>query len=562
MPRLRLAGPPWALILALAAAPAAPALKPPRPAGGMLRAWSAGPLRPGRFPASRPALRHPAPPPGRVPAAGFPGPAGPLRRQDGARPGPLPPPRAAITVKASALQLRSCGQCRLDTVPPGGPWSDWHWTVEEAGGGTLGRDPAGRIIYTAPLVSGRRCFHVRAASLLDPSFAGRVAIEVLPNALLAVLEAGTAGAGAPPVLDWVARGPSALAEGDDRWVEAARFAAPRDLAWLPRTGQWLVSYPGNRAFGFPAGVMLQDLAGTPDPRDLGQDAPLAAPTCLADNGCQGPDWRCVLAETEQDRIRLMDARGVVVPLAGEGGGHQLRPGDKHRDGRPEQARFWAPEGVAMDRDGTVYVADVGNGALRRIRDGAVTTLVALPHAPGRYAWDEAGPGRKPFAAPLNGGLALDAGRRTLYVGVGHSVLGLALEGARQDEPRTVLGTPGKPGFEAWQADPPASLADVPCLYWPRHLACRQGRLFISDHGNHAIRVYDPDTGLRTLAGDPGQVATRPGPLRCGSPHLGPEHCAALAYPLGLAFDAAGELRVATRDGVVALRGLDTGIQGD
>jgi len=46
----------------------------------------------------------------------------------------------------------------------------------------------------------------------------------------------------------------------------------------------------------------------------------------------------------------------------------------YADGPADQAAFEAPQGVAADADGTLYVADTGNHAVRRIREGRVTTL--------------------------------------------------------------------------------------------------------------------------------------------------------------------------------------------
>ncbi|RAL45432.1 hypothetical protein DM860_014821 [Cuscuta australis] len=46
----------------------------------------------------------------------------------------------------------------------------------------------------------------------------------------------------------------------------------------------------------------------------------------------------------------------------------------HVDGKPSDARFNNPRGVAMDDRGNVYVADVSNLAIRKIGDSGVTTI--------------------------------------------------------------------------------------------------------------------------------------------------------------------------------------------
>ena len=550
------AGRPLLLTLTLAAAAfQAPAQGPPRPAASMVRTWGRSRLLAHRLPALGPGrVRTPLQARNTQTAATAVPPARPSRPP--ARRAFEPAPWVAIVVTPTVPSLRACASCGLAVAQPPGHRSPWQWTVAEPGGGTLTRAESGELRYTAPFVSRPRRFHVIAASPLDPSFAGRAAIEVRPNPLLAVLEpAAKAQAGTVPGLEL-----SAGTAPEAGRALAARSARPHGLTCLPGTRQWLVSYPGNRGLcREAAGSTLQDPDERVDFRDSAQGDPLACPTHLAANGADGVDWRCVIAETDLDRIRIADARGVVVPLAGEPGGHRLRPRDKHRDGPCGQARFWAPEGVALDRDGTVYVADVGNGALRRIQDGVVSTLQEVPHARARNRWgDHAEAPNLELAGPLNGGLALDPEAGVLYAGVGHSVLRIELKGDRAGEARTLLGDAGQAGFEAWRADPPLAMAGVPCLSSPCNLAWFRGRLVIADHGNHAVRVYDPATDqLRTLAGDPGQAATRPGPLRAGSPHLPPSACAALAYPMGIAFDPDGGCRVATRDGVVSLSGLAT-----
>jgi hypothetical protein len=485
-------------------------------------------------------------------------------------------PDRHVVLIPSARTLRACASCRIrpDLPVPGG----WLWSVEEPAGGLLQVDGSGQARYTAPLVNSRRVFHVRATSPVDPQVFGRVALEVRPHALLTFLDAGPAKASGPGVegLALVAGtlgNPALEAWEGDPWALAGRFTRPQGLAWIPAGrpdpsrspcpagGRWLVSYPGNRVF-----CQFEEeseggwrLSGG-DPHEWGDQALLAGPAHLATNGRAGSAWLCVISEPGQNRLRTLDALGVVRPLAGAPGTHEYRDDARHQDGPAAGARFRSPEGVAVHPSGAVYVADVGNGALRRIQDGSVSTLVQAPHNPDLNQWGERKGGR-PMAlpAPLNGGLALDPEGGVLYLGAGHAVLAVALEGERRGRAWTVLGHPTKAGFEAWRADPPASLAGVPCLDGPRHLAWYGGRLYLSDHGNHAFREFDPASGhLRTLAGDPGQPHTRAGPLRCASPHLPPEACAALAHPMGLAFNERGECRVATRDGVVALNAADFG----
>ena len=78
------------------------------------------------------------------------------------------------------------------------------------------------------------------------------------------------------------------------------------------------------------------------------------------------DGTLYIAETGANRI-VKTAGGGVTVVAGSGE-------DDYADGPSNKAAFSAPQGVAVGDDGTVYVADTVNGAVRQIRDGEVTTL--------------------------------------------------------------------------------------------------------------------------------------------------------------------------------------------
>ncbi|MBR5116293.1 MAG: hypothetical protein IK096_04430, partial [Lachnospiraceae bacterium] len=75
-----------------------------------------------------------------------------------------------------------------------------------------------------------------------------------------------------------------------------------------------------------------------------------------------------IAESGANRIlRWQNGEQEVVAGTGERG---------DTDGDAMSATFAAPQGIAVDDDGTIYVADTVNGAIRRIADGQVVTILA------------------------------------------------------------------------------------------------------------------------------------------------------------------------------------------
>jgi sugar lactone lactonase YvrE len=84
------------------------------------------------------------------------------------------------------------------------------------------------------------------------------------------------------------------------------------------------------------------------------------------------EGRLLVADTYNDRVRVIHADGRVTTLAGGGA-----PG--LGDGIGDETRFDTPSGVTVAPDGRVLVADTGNGAIREIdAHGRVTTP---PHYP-------------------------------------------------------------------------------------------------------------------------------------------------------------------------------------
>ncbi len=89
----------------------------------------------------------------------------------------------------------------------------------------------------------------------------------------------------------------------------------------------------------------------------------------------GPDNAIYVADEFGQAIRRIK-NGVVSTIAGAsapGFTPQFRLGG-YVDGPVRIAKFDRPSGVAVGRDGSVYVADYGNGAVRKISGGIVRTF--------------------------------------------------------------------------------------------------------------------------------------------------------------------------------------------
>jgi sugar lactone lactonase YvrE len=81
-----------------------------------------------------------------------------------------------------------------------------------------------------------------------------------------------------------------------------------------------------------------------------------------------PDGDLILADTGNNQIRKITAQGQVSTIAGDGTAGYI-------DGPAAQARFNGPIGVAVDSQGSVYVADTYNDRIRLItNDGRVSTV--------------------------------------------------------------------------------------------------------------------------------------------------------------------------------------------
>jgi sugar lactone lactonase YvrE len=178
-------------------------------------------------------------------------------------------------------------------------------------------------------------------------------------------------------------------------------------------------------------------------------------------------------------IRRIAADGSLTTFAGK------RDTTGGEDGKGSAARFAKPRGIAIDRDGTLYVADEANHNIRKITaDGVVTTLAGAAGQAG--AVDATGTNAR-FNAPR--AIAVDAAGNVFVADTDNQTIRkITPDGAVT----TIAGKPGEPGTTDGRRDHAR-------FSGPRGIAVdRAGNVFVADSDNGSIRQITPDGNVSTI----------------------------------------------------------------
>ncbi len=236
------------------------------------------------------------------------------------------------------------------------------------------------------------------------------------------------------------------------------------------------------------------------------------------------DGNLYVADSGNHVIRMITAVGVVSTYAGRAG----TPGST--DGIGGAARFNSPSGVAVYQPAvpgpvTLVVADSGNSTIRLIDSSAnVTTLAGTPGVTG--ATDDIGP-LASFRTPL--GLAVDPLSGAIYVAdsANSTIRQVSNPGGAVTTVAGVAGGPGSTdstGTDAKFRTPSAVTLDA-----------AGANLYVADTGNQTIRqVTIPGAVVTTLAGSPQVRGTVDGT----------GNAARFSTPIGVAVNGSGEVFVA------------------
>lgn len=236
-----------------------------------------------------------------------------------------------------------------------------------------------------------------------------------------------------------------------------------------------------------------------------------------------------VADYDNHLVRQITAAGVVTTLAGQA------DVAGNADGVGTAASFRGPNGIAVDSAGVVYVADTGNRSIRRISAGGVVTTLTPSQG---------------LDTPR--GVAVDGTGRILVAERGtHTIRTVAADGTIA----TLAGTPGTPGT----TDAAGTAAR---FHFPAGVAVSSdGTVYVADTDNDTIRAIASSGSVTTIAGLAGRSSSADGQgaaARFEDPFAAAVDAAGVVY---VADSAAHVIRSITPDGVVTTYAGSPGAYG-
>jgi sugar lactone lactonase YvrE len=188
--------------------------------------------------------------------------------------------------------------------------------------------------------------------------------------------------------------------GDGGPATSAKLSAPRGVA-VDSSGNIYVADTGNHCIReIRVSKIITTITGDGTPSYSGDGgAAIRAELCAPRGVAVGPAGRIYIADTGNNCIRIVDRRGNIATIAGNG--VPLFMGERKA---AISAYLNSPDGIAVDSSGNVFISDTLNQRVRRIgADGIIETVV------GTGAQGEAGDGFPPASAELSYpcGIAVD-----------------------------------------------------------------------------------------------------------------------------------------------------------
>ncbi len=337
--------------------------------------------------------------------------------------------------------------------------------------------------------------------------------------------------------------------GDGGPATSASFYDPSGIAVDSSGNLFIADRVNDRVRKVDALGVIATVAGTGRGDYSGDGGPATSAQIDAPDGLAvDPSGGLLIADTVNHRIRRVDAAGIISTVAGRTWGFG-------GDGGPAtSATLHYPRGVGMDGSGNVFIADTKNHRVRRVDAAGIINTVA-----GTGSWAFAGDGGPATNAGLHDpkGVAVDSSGAVF-------IADSANYRVRKVDAAGIISTVAGNGWWQFAGDGgPATNAAIS----PAGVAVdSKGNIFIADAANNRIRKVDSMGIITTVAGGGRAIGIAcPWPLNLVCPKVGigvllgdggPATIARLNFPTSVAADSSGNLFIAD-SGNLRVRKVDT-----
>jgi len=228
-----------------------------------------------------------------------------------------------------------------------------------------------------------------------------------------------------------------------------------------------------------------------------------------------------IADRENYSIRKIDTSGIITIIAGTGPGGWGFTGD---GGPATLAKLNQPTGVKVDALGNIYIADMSNCAIRKVDKSGIITTIA-----GNGTVGSSGDGGAATSAQLNYpvGIEIDA-QGNIYIADTYN------NTVRRVDTSGIITTIAGNGTAGYSGDGGAATSaqlDEPSGVEVDPL----GNIYIADRNNNVIRKVDTSGIITTIAGNGTSGYSGDG---------GVADSAQLKSPYGVEIDAQGNIYIA------------------
>jgi trimeric autotransporter adhesin len=309
--------------------------------------------------------------------------------------------------------------------------------------------------------------------------------------------------------------------GDGGPASASQLNGPTAMSFDGQGNLFIADAANQRIRRISPGGIIETVLGT---GTAGFAVEFGSPAGAVFNMPRGvvaePGGAIYVADTLNNRVRKHAPGGNVSTYAGNGNAAYFGDG-----GQATSASINAPEGLALDAAGNLYIADTNDNAIRKVTpDGLITTIA------GNGLTGFAGDGGLATRAQLNRprAVAVDSAGNVYVADTGnHRVRRVDTAG----NIATIAGNGATDFLPDDSAGINSSLSD------PRGVAVdSEGNVYISDTGHNRVRKLFPTGAITTIAGHDGTC--------CYSGDSGLALPAQLNQPAGLMVDAASNVYVA------------------